>query len=85
MRLERLKERGLTLNLEKCKFKMPQLEFMGYLLSTGGIGPTEPKVEAVVITRETKTVDEVRSFMGLVNLSTKFFPNLATLWNRFDD
>ena len=77
--LERLQERGLTLNLENCKFKMPQLEFMGYLLSMGGIGPTEPKVEAVVNAREPKTVDEVRSFMGLVNLSAKFIPNLATL------
>ena len=37
--LERLQQRGLTLNSAKCKFKMPQLEFMGYLLSTRGIGP----------------------------------------------
>ena len=27
--LERLQQRGLTLNGENCKFKMPQLEFMG--------------------------------------------------------
>ena len=39
--LERLQQRGLTLNSAKCKFKMPQLEFMGYLSSTRGIGPTE--------------------------------------------
>jgi len=77
--LERLQERGLTLNLEKCKFKMPRLEFMGYRLSTRGIGPTESKVEAVVNAREPKTVAEVRSFMGLVNFSAKFIPNLATL------
>ena len=50
--LERLQQRGLTLNSAKCKFKMPQLEFMGYLLSTRGIGPTESKVEAVVNARE---------------------------------
>ena len=74
-----MQERGLMLNLEKCKFKMPQLEFMGSLLSMHGIGPTESKVEAVVNAREPKTADEVRSFMGLVNLSAKFIPNLATL------
>ena len=27
--LERLQQRGLTLNGENCKFKVPQLEFMG--------------------------------------------------------
>ena len=77
--LNRLEQRGLTLNGEKCKFKMPQLEFMGYLLSTRGIGPTESKVEAVVNAREPASVAEVRSFMGLVNFSAKFIPNLATV------
>lgn len=77
--LQRLQQRGLTLNGEKCKFKMPQLEFMGYLLSARGIGPTESKVEAVVNAREPESVAEVRSFMGLVNFSAKFIPNLATV------
>ena len=75
--LERLQQRGLTLNPEKCKFRMAQLEFMGYLLSTRGIGPTESKVEAVVNAREPESAAEVRSFMGLVNFSAKFIPNLA--------
>jgi len=57
---------------------MPQLEFMGNLLSTRGILPTESKVEAVVNAREPGSVAEVRSFMGLVNFSAKFISNLAT-------
>ena len=77
--LERLQQRGLTLNPEKCKFRMAQLELMGYLLSTRDIGPTESKVEAVLNTREPESVAEVRSFLGLVNFSVKFFPNLATV------
>ena len=51
---------------------------MGYLLPTRGIGPRESKVEAVVNAREPESVAEVSSFMGLVNLSAKFIPNLAT-------
>jgi len=58
---------------------MPQLELMGNLLSTRGIGLTESKVEAVVNAREPASVAEVRSFMGLVNFSAKFIPNLATV------
>ena len=58
---------------------MPQLEFMGCLLSTHGIGPTESKAEAVVNAREPESVAEVRRFMGLVNFSAKFIPNLATV------
>ena len=66
------------MNGDKCKFKMPQLEFMGYLLSTRGLGQTESTVEAVDNAREpAESVAEVRRFMGLVNFSAKFIPNLA--------
>ena len=49
--LERIQERGLTLNKEKCKFHMPNLEFLGHLLSARGIRPTQTKVEAVTEAR----------------------------------
>ena len=40
--------KGLTLNPEKCVFRMLQLTFMEYLLSIRGIVSTESRVEAVV-------------------------------------
>ena len=40
--------KGLTLNPEKCVFRMPQLTFKDYLLSIKGIVPTESRVEVVV-------------------------------------
>lgn len=39
-------------------FKMPQLTFMGNLLSRKGIGPTESHVEAVVRDKEPTNVEE---------------------------
>ena len=73
-----IKEKGLTLNKDKCVLRMPELTFMGYLLSQKGIGPTESRMEAVVNAREPKNAGEVRSFLGLVNFSARFVPNLAT-------
>ena len=52
---------------------------MGYLLSNQGIGPTESRVEAVVDAREPQNAEEVRSFLGLVNFSARFIPNLASI------
>ena len=43
-----LKEKGLTLNEDKCVFDMLKLTFKGLLLSNSDIGPTEEKVRAVV-------------------------------------
>lgn len=76
--LETSEEKNLTLNPEKCQFRMTELTFMGYLLSGRGIGPTRAKVEAVKNARRPETASEVRSFLGLVNFSTRFIPDLAT-------
>ena len=77
--LECICEKGLTLNREKCVFGMSQLTFMGYLLSSKGIGPTESRVEAKVRAKEPGNAEEVRSFLGLVNFSARFIPNLASI------
>ena len=77
--LTQLQENGLTLNKDKCKFYMPQVIFMGLVLSEKGIGPTQEKVKAVVDAREPENVSEVKSFLGSVNFSARFILDLATI------
>ena len=75
----RVDECGLTLNLDKCQFSMSQLTFMGHFLSSRGVGVAADKVKAVVEARVPESVSEVRSFLGLVNYSGRFIPDLVTL------
>ncbi|XP_021351252.1 uncharacterized protein K02A2.6-like [Mizuhopecten yessoensis] len=77
--LQTLREKGLTLNLDKCQFNMSQITFMGHVLSEHGISLDEDKVKAVVNARQPSNAGEVRSFLGLVNFSSRFLPNLATV------
>lgn len=77
--MKRLRECGLTLNPEKCQFRIDRLNFMGILLTQKGIGPTEERVRAVVEAREPQNASEVLSFLGLVNYSSRFIPQFATL------
>jgi hypothetical protein len=58
---------------------MPQIEFMGHILSEHGIGVAESKVTATRDARRPQIVSEVKSFMGLVNFTIRFIPNLTTL------
>ena len=76
--LNRLLEKGLTLNKEKCMYRMNELTFMGFLLSERGIGPTDAKVKAVQNATRPTCATEVRSFLGLVNYSGRFIRDLAT-------
>ena len=77
--MERIQNRGLTLNKEKCKFHMSELEFMGHLLSSRGIRPSQVKVEAVTEARQLESAAEVHSFLGLVNVCVRFIPDLTTV------
>lgn len=77
--LKRLQEKQLTLNKDKCVFRMKEMEFMGHVLSKNGVGATQSKVEAVQNTRQPNNATEVRSFLGLVNYCGRFIPNLATI------
>ena len=72
-------ECGFTLNLKKCQFSRVQLLFMGHVLSSRGVGVAADKMKAVVKAREPETVLEVRSFLGIVNYSGRFIPDLVTL------
>jgi hypothetical protein len=76
---KRLAEAGLTLNPEKCLYKLSQLEFMGIILSEHGVGPTKSRVEAIRNARRPQSASEVRSFLGTVGFSAKFLPNFATV------
>ena len=74
-----LSSRRLTLNRDKCQFKMSHLEFMGHVLSARGIGPADVKLKTVVDALELTNAAEVRSFLGLVNFTARFIPDLATV------
>lgn len=75
----KLKEKGLTLNKEKCRFGKQEVIFMGFRISGMGYQPLQSKVEAVQKFRIPRTVEEIRSFLGLVNFCAQFIPDLATL------
>ena len=75
--LQRLRESGLTLNGEKCQFRLHRLTFFGHDLSSEGVAPSEEKIAAVVNAQAPKNVSEVRSFVQLVQYSSKFIPNFS--------
>ena len=67
--LQRLADCGLTLKPEKCEFNKQDIKFFGYIFSKDGMRPDPEKVEALRKTEPPKSVEEMRSFLGMSNFS----------------
>ena len=77
--MDTLRSRGLTVNLEKSQFNMNKVTFMGHVVSGKGVGPTEERVKDLVNSKKPTNASEVRSFLGLVNFSSRYIPDVATI------
>ena len=76
----RLREYGLRLNLDKCRFLEESVEYLGYVINKEGIHTSSTKVQAVIdAPPPTTDLGELRSFLGLVNYYGKFIRNLSEL------
>ena len=67
------------MNGDKCEFRLSKLKFFGHELSSDGVSPSEEKIATIRDARSPKDASEVRSFMGLVQYSAKFMPDLASI------
>ena len=75
----RLKKNNLTINAAKCEFNRESLTFLGFKVSANGINIDEAKVEAIRNFREPKSVEELKSFLGLAVFVSTFVPFFADL------
>ena len=74
---QRLQDCGLTLNINKCIFFQPKIEFFGVVFSAEGVEPTEDRVAALLSTPRPTTIVEVKSFLRMANFSSYFIPDFS--------
>jgi len=65
--VKRLKENDLYVKLEKCKWKMREVGFLGVMIGLEGIKMEEKKIKGVLDWPIPKCVKDVQKFLGLVN------------------
>lgn len=76
---EKLKEAGLSLNEEKCKFAKPQLKYLGYVVDQGGLRVDPEKVEAVKDYPVPRGPKDIRRFLGLASWYRRFIKDFAEI------
>lgn len=77
--LERLKNAGIHLKKEKCKFAASEIELLGFRVNEKGIQPSFGKVEAIHNAPIPKNKTELQSFLGLLNFYSCFLKGKSTI------
>ena len=75
--LSRLREAGLTANVNKCQWGQTSCEFLGHVVGDGLVSPAELKVGAVRDFPVPQTKKQVRQFLGLTGYYRRFIENYA--------
>ena len=65
--LKCLQEYGLYIKLEKCKFHMWHVGFVGYVVTPNGVSMKENHVSTIHDWPEPQTHREVQVFLGFAN------------------
>ena len=77
--LKKLHHSGLTINRNKCEFKVRKIKFYGHIFTKEGISPDPEKVQALHEAALPTNQSEVRSFLGLAQCCSDFIDNFATM------
>ena len=57
----------------------PRFQYLGHQINAEGIHTTQSKLEAIVKVPEPKNLQELHSFLGLLNYYSKYISNLLTI------
>ena len=76
---KQLEKYGLRVRKSKCTFFQDSVEYLGHVIDKEGVKPVKEKIEAVVAAKSPVNIEQLQSFLGMVNYYGKFIPNLSTI------
>src|SRR6266496_6110910 len=76
---EKLREANLMMKLKKCKFCIPNVEFLGHIIGRDGLQPDSSKIEKMEQLKPPKDLRTLRGALGLFFYYRKFVKNFSTI------
>jgi len=83
--IKRLEENNLYVKLEKCKWKVKEMGFLGVVIGPEGIKMEEEKVKEVLEWPTPKCVKNIQKFLGLANYYCQFIQGFASITRLLHD
>ncbi len=80
-----LQEKSLQINLEKCMFAFPAVEFLGHRVDQYGVRPLQRHVPANSEFPRPQDVKQLQQFLGMVNFHRHFLPGITRMLQPITD
>jgi hypothetical protein len=77
--LDTLRKYKLYANLSKCHLYQSSVSFLGHIVSSNGVQMEPEKVKAIQDWPTPKSVQDIRSFLGLAGYYRKFIQNFSKI------
>ncbi|MCO5577144.1 hypothetical protein L7F22_030967 [Adiantum nelumboides] len=74
-----LQHHKLVINAKKSEFFLPEIHFLGHIVSAAGVQMDPAKIEAICNWPDLKNVHEVRSFLGLCSYYRRYVQKFAEI------
>ena len=75
----------ILLNPSKCVFRVPEISFLGYKISSAGSQPLPERIADLQSCISPKNMGQLRRFLGMLNFYRRFLPNAASLQASLHD
>lgn len=75
----RFREHGVQVKSSKCNLMRDNVQYLGHRIDAQGLHATDDKIKAITEAPIPKNVQELRSFLGLLNYYGRFIANLSSL------
>ncbi len=83
--LNRLKEYGLKLSPDKCKFFQTSVRYLGHVVSEHGVSTDPSKIEAVKAWPRPENLKELKSFLGFAGYYRRFVQDFSKIVRPLND